>query len=114
MRRFALSSALLALTVAGCDKTDAAPAAAGATPSATPTPAAPRAAGSVVLSGNDVHTLAPGRIEVGIAISGGLRPIETMIVRARLEGDVVEVALPLESDDLRLDLRVVEAAIPQV
>ncbi|HRQ77653.1 MAG TPA: efflux RND transporter periplasmic adaptor subunit [Gemmatimonadaceae bacterium] len=91
MRRFALSSALLALTVAGCDKTDAAPAAAGATPSATPTPAAPRAAGSVVLSGNDVHTLAPGRIEVGIAISGGLRPIETMIVRARLEGDVVEV-----------------------
>lgn len=92
MRRFAYSSALLALAVAGCDKSDAAPAAetGAATPAAT-TPAAPRQAGSVVLSGNDLHTLAPGRIEVGIAISGGLRPIETLIVRARLEGDVVEV-----------------------
>jgi RND family efflux transporter MFP subunit len=95
MRRFVLPSTLLALAIVGCDKTDAASAstgAAGAPASATPaSPAAPRAAGSVVLSGNDLYTLAPGRIEVGIAISGGLRPIETMVVRARLEGDVVDV-----------------------
>lgn len=91
MRRFALSSSLLALAVIGCDKSDAAPAAGAAASPAATTPAAPRAAGSVVLSGNDLYTLAPGRIEVGIAISGGLRPIETLIVRARLEGDVVEV-----------------------
>lgn len=91
MRRLALSSALLAFAVIGCDKSDAAPSAGGAATPAATTPAAPRAAGSVVLSGNDLYTLAPGRIEVGIAISGGLRPIETLIVRARLEGDVVEV-----------------------
>ena len=48
-----------------------------------------RAGGAVVLSGADVHTVAPGLIESGISISGNLRPIETVSIRARLEGDLV-------------------------
>lgn len=91
MRRSALPYTLLALAVVGCDKTDAAPAADGGASAPASAPAAPRTAGSVVLSGNDIHTIAPGLIEVGIAISGSLRPIETMVVRARLEGDVTDV-----------------------
>ncbi|MBA3853597.1 MAG: hypothetical protein C0503_04225 [Gemmatimonas sp.] len=92
MRRPAILLTLAALAVGGCDKTDAAPAT-GATPGAAAAggPAAPRPAGSVVLSGADLYTLTPGPIEVGIAISGGLRPIESIVIRARLEGDVVEV-----------------------
>lgn len=87
MRRPAFFLLVLAAAAAGCDKSDSAAAA----PPATGGPAAPRAAGSVVLSGADLYTLAPDRIEVGIAISGGLRPIESIVIRARLEGDVVEV-----------------------
>ena len=82
---------LLAIAMAGCGKTDAAPAA-GTSPAA---PAAgggaARSGGSVVLSGADLYTLAPDRIEESIAISGGLRPIESLVIRARLEGDVLEV-----------------------
>lgn len=98
MRRSAFFLTLVTASLIGCDKTDAAPAAGGpaarapgAAPGAPSGSAAPRQVGSVVLSGADLYTLAPGEIEVGIAISGGLRPIETLIVRARLEGDVVDV-----------------------
>lgn len=93
--RFALAVALLALT-AGCERTPDAAAAPGGT---APTPAAgaaasaARSAGSVVLSGADLFTLAPGLIEDGVAISGGLRPIESVSIRARLEGDVLDVAV---------------------
>lgn len=48
-----------------------------------------RGGGSVVLSGADIHKVAPDLIEAGIAISGNLRPIETISVRARIEGDLV-------------------------
>ncbi len=48
-----------------------------------------RAGGSVVLARSDVHKVEPGVIEAGIAISGNLRPIETVSVRARIEGDLV-------------------------
>jgi RND family efflux transporter MFP subunit len=44
-----------------------------------------------VLSGADLHTLALQLIEEGVAISGGLRPIETISVRSRVEGDVLDV-----------------------
>lgn len=87
--------ALLALTI-GCEKTPdaaAAPGGAPAAPAAGASAAAPRSAGSVVLSGADLFTLAPGLIEDGVAISGGLRPIESVSVRARIEGDVLEVAV---------------------
>lgn len=65
-----------------------APAAGGAPAGA---PGAARGGGSVVLSGADLHTLALGLIEEGVAISGGLRPIETISVRSRIEGDVLDV-----------------------
>jgi RND family efflux transporter MFP subunit len=92
MRRPLALTALLAALALGCDKTAAAPSGAAA-PAGGPAAAAapPRSGGSVVLSGADLYTLAPGRIEDGIAVSGGLRPIETLVIRARLEGDVLEV-----------------------
>lgn len=90
MRRLSLFLPILAAATLACDKSDAAPAASGAPGAA---PAAARPGGSVVLSGADIHTVTPGLIEVGVAISGGLRPIETLVIRARLEGDVIEVAV---------------------
>lgn len=88
MRRLALALPLAAALLAGCDKSDAAPATGGPPAAAS---SAARGAGSVVLSGADLYTVVAGRIEEGVAISGGLRPIETLVIRARLEGDVVEV-----------------------
>jgi membrane fusion protein (multidrug efflux system) len=90
--------AVLALLVAtvGCDRTPEATAASGApgaAPASPQTGGPPRTAGSVVLSGADLFTLAPGLIEDGVAISGGLRPIESLSIRARLEGDVLEVSV---------------------
>jgi RND family efflux transporter MFP subunit len=92
-------TAVTALTL-GCDgasgaeeATGTAAAAATATaaaPAATAAPAA-RSGGSVVLSSADLLTLAPTLIEEGVALSGGLRPIETLSIRARLEGDVLEI-----------------------
>ncbi len=94
--RFASVLALLFLTL-GCEKTPDAAAAPGGTaaaPASAPSAgSAGRSAGSVVLSGADLYTLAPGLIEDGVAISGGLRPIESVSVRARIEGDVLEVAV---------------------
>jgi RND family efflux transporter MFP subunit len=86
----------LAALVLGCDGSgaDTPPNAAAATPSPAPTPApsaTARGGGSVVLSSTDLFTLAPGLIEEGVAISGGLRPVETLSIRARLEGDVLEI-----------------------
>lgn len=92
-----VAPALLALGACGGDETPPASAATttkGGSGSKSSAPAgAPgggsRAGGSVVLSGADIHKVAPGLIESGIAISGNLRPIETVSVRARLEGDLV-------------------------
>jgi RND family efflux transporter MFP subunit len=50
-----------------------------------------RAAPSVVLADNDVQIVGRGVIESGPAISGDLRPIEQVAVRARLEGDLIGV-----------------------
>lgn len=88
MRRLTLALPFAAALLAGCDKSDAAPATGGAP--AAPSTAA-RGGGSVVLSGADLYTVVTGRIEEGVSISGGLRPIETLVIRARLEGDVIEV-----------------------
>jgi membrane fusion protein (multidrug efflux system) len=67
--------------------------AAGASGSTT-TPAAPgagRPAPSVTLAATDVATVKRESIEEGIAITGDLRPIESVEVRARIEGDLVGV-----------------------
>lgn len=47
-----------------------------------------RGGGSVVLAATDVAVVAHGTIEDAAAISGDLRPVETVEVRARIEGDL--------------------------
>ena len=59
-------------------------------------PGAPRAGGGgstggrggVVLAATDVATLKNGVIENAVAVSGNLRPIETIEIRSRLNGDI--------------------------
>jgi RND family efflux transporter MFP subunit len=67
--------------------------------SAMPTPNGPasggassdRTGGSIVLSAADIHKVGAGVIEEGAAISGNLRPIETVSIRARIEGDLTDL-----------------------
>ena len=49
---------------------------------------APTGHGGVTLAASDVATLANGVIENAVAVSGNLRPIETIQVRSRLNGDI--------------------------
>lgn len=62
-------------------------------PGATGAPAGPggRVAPVITLAATDVASVHRGSIEEGIAVTGDLRPIETVEVRARLEGDLVGV-----------------------
>ena len=46
---------------------------------------------SITLASTDVTTAKRGSIEEGVAVTGDLRPIETVNIRARLEGDLVAV-----------------------
>ncbi len=46
---------------------------------------------SITLAATDVATIAPSTIEAGVALTGDLRPIETIDVRARIEGDLTNV-----------------------
>lgn len=99
-RSVALALLVLGLPACGGDAAES-----GAPPAATATQTAsaggrsagaagaPRGSGSVVLSGADLYTLTLQLVEEGVAISGGLRPIETISVRARVEGDVLEVVV---------------------
>jgi len=79
-----LLGATLLCLLAACSKEQspgATPAAAaGAPPAGGPTRA------SIALSRNDIMTVARTTIEDGTPISGNLRPIQTVQVRARLEG----------------------------
>ncbi len=76
------------------DEAQAAPVGAGGgAPSGRPGgPGGPGGAGggrgAVVLAASDVTTLKPGLIENAVAVSGNLRPIETIEVRSRLNGDI--------------------------
>jgi membrane fusion protein (multidrug efflux system) len=84
---------------------DAAPAANAATPNAPgasgakgPEGAAPGAPGAprggppaIVLAASDVQTVTRGKIEAAVPVTGDLKPIEEVNVRARLEGDLVGV-----------------------
>src|SRR6185369_2988016 len=54
-------------------------------------PAGNRPSPSITLAATDVVTVATGTIEAGIALTGDLRPIETIDVRARIEGDLTNV-----------------------
>ncbi|MBA3671719.1 MAG: efflux RND transporter periplasmic adaptor subunit [Gemmatimonadaceae bacterium] len=46
---------------------------------------------TITLTPNDVATVIPTNIEEGTALTGDLRPIETIDVRARIEGDLTGV-----------------------
>ncbi len=103
--RFASALALAALLSSACGgkPKDAAagPSGGGAQGAAAPAGApgagapgaggAPRRTASVVLGVNDVAKVARGTIESGIPIAGDLRPIETLSLKARLEGNVEQV-----------------------
>lgn len=58
---------------------------------ASPAGRAGRGNPSIILAANDVYAVARGTIETTTPISGDLRPIEEIGVRARVEGDVVDV-----------------------
>ena len=47
---------------------------------------------SITLAASDVATISPGTIEDGTALTGDLRPIQTIDVRARIDGDLMVVA----------------------
>jgi RND family efflux transporter MFP subunit len=50
-----------------------------------------RASPSITLAATDVAIIGPATIEAGVALTGDLRPIETIDVRARIEGDLTNV-----------------------
>jgi len=113
---YALScSALALLTLAACSKTPEAGAAGGppgdgkgggASGAASAAKGgAPGGAGrgpsALVLGPTDVSNVATHTIEASIPISGDLKPIEEIVVRARVEGDVLQV-LAREGDRVRV------------
>ena len=59
-----------------------------------------RPAPSITLAATDVATVAPMSIEEGVALTGDLHPIETIDVRARIEGDLEAVHVR-EGDQVR-------------
>ncbi len=88
-RRSAFSGILLVLALAGCGDKGA---------NAAPTAKGPGGAGGpggkrppLVLAASDVAEIKRGAIEAGIPLSGDLRPLQTVVVRARLEGDLTGV-----------------------
>jgi len=46
---------------------------------------------SITLAATDVATVAPMTIEDGVALTGDLHPLETIDVRSRIEGDLLQV-----------------------
>ena len=65
----------------------------GAAPPASGRPEGPggRPAPSITLAASDVAAVRRDVIEEGIAITGDLRPIESVEIRARIEGDLIGV-----------------------
>jgi RND family efflux transporter MFP subunit len=55
---------------------------------------------SITLAATDVATVAPMTIEDGVALTGDLHPLETIDVRARIEGDLMSVYVR-EGDQVR-------------
>lgn len=103
---------LCAVALVGCGGSSEAPAggaAGGASGSAGGAAAAStagpgggqrRGGATAVLAAADLATVATGRIEASVAISGDLRALETVPIRSRLEADVEQV-LVREGDRVR-------------
>lgn len=97
-----LTAVLVSLAACGEDEAPQ-PSIGGASPVVTPASGAPagppagapgaagRPSPTVTLAASDIATVQRGSIEEGIAITGDLHPIETVEVRARIEGDVTGV-----------------------
>lgn len=91
----------LAGLAGGCSGSDEASGASPASGDSTTGATAPGEGGaSIVLSERDVHTVERDTIESAVAVSGDLKPIEEIVVRARIEGDLVEVPVR-EGDRVR-------------
>jgi RND family efflux transporter MFP subunit len=82
--------ALLFLTAACADEEPGAGSAAAA-PARPASGAAGRGGPTVVLASTDVASVVRGPIEAATPVTGDLRPIETVMVRARIEGDLTGV-----------------------
>jgi RND family efflux transporter MFP subunit len=97
-RQFGSVAIALALALStGCDRGSAATtdkagdaASKGGAPGAG-APGAVRRPMSVVLGPNDVISVRKGIIESSVAVSGNLKPIEQIDVRARVEGNILQV-----------------------
>ena len=88
------------LAVAACNRTDTPPDANAAPTGGSKTPGANAGAGgaagraggrgptTLTLAASDVSVVQPTTIEDVASISGDLQPIETVVIRARLEGDL--------------------------
>jgi RND family efflux transporter MFP subunit len=92
----ALTAALSLALLAGCgDKgASAAPTTGRGGPGGAGGPGGPgggRGRPSLVLAASDVGEVKRGTIESSIPLSGDLRPLQTVVVRARLEGDLTGV-----------------------
>jgi RND family efflux transporter MFP subunit len=96
-RPVSLAAVAALLAFAGCggdeDKADAAPAGAAGARGGNAGGGGGRGGrgGSITLSASDVAPVRRASLEEGTPITGDLRPIETIQVRARLEGDIVAV-----------------------
>jgi RND family efflux transporter MFP subunit len=101
--RSASALALVALVAAACGGSSAAGSTADSTKGPRPgaaaagsaqpggTPGGQRRISSVVLGVADVAKVTRGSIESGIPVAGDLRPIETLSLKSRLEGNVEQV-----------------------
>src|SRR4051812_39163407 len=92
------------LALAACNKTDSPPDANAAAPGGVKTAGAKGAGGgggagggrgptTLTLAASDVSVIQPTTIEDVASISGDLHPIETVVVRSRIEGDLDQVSI---------------------
>src|SRR3954462_14496932 len=95
VRAFVLLGSALAVTACSKDASGSAAGAAKGSVAQSGAPGGPagggRGAQSMTLASSDIATIAPSTIEAGTALTGDLRPIETIDVRSRLEGELQTV-----------------------
>jgi membrane fusion protein (multidrug efflux system) len=89
-RKAAFAVALAFIVACQKDEDDTPPA--GAKSGAAPGGRSGRPAPSITLTANNVAVIGRASIEEATSISGDLRPIETVEVRSRLEGDMLTVS----------------------
>jgi RND family efflux transporter MFP subunit len=91
MRHLYSAGALALLTLVACGDQGASAAPTKGGPGGPGGPGGGRGRPALVLAAGDVAEVKRGTIEAGIPLSGDLRPLQTVVVRARLEGDLTGV-----------------------